>query len=84
MMDCFYFKIMNEIISYGTNCERRGELGTLQTSLFNLFYRMQSRILSITIEPPKFQMARRARHGQNERIPPPPPQPPTMQELMAQ
>jgi hypothetical protein len=29
-----------------------------------------------------FQMARRARHGQNERIPPPPP--PTLQELMAQ
>jgi hypothetical protein len=31
-----------------------------------------------------FQMARRARRGQNERIPPPPPPPPTMQELMAQ
>jgi hypothetical protein len=29
-------------------------------------------------------MARRARRGQNERIPPPPPPPPTMQELMAQ
>jgi hypothetical protein len=28
-----------------------------------------------------FQMAGRARHGQNERIPPPPP--PTLQELMA-
>jgi hypothetical protein len=27
-------------------------------------------------------MAGRARHGQNERIPPPPP--PTLQELMAQ
>ena len=31
-----------------------------------------------------FQMAGRARCGQNERIPPPPPPPPTMQELMAQ
>jgi hypothetical protein len=31
-----------------------------------------------------FQMARRARRGQNECIPPPPPPPPTMQELMAQ
>jgi hypothetical protein len=31
-----------------------------------------------------FQMAGRAHHGQNERIPPPPPPPPTMQELMAQ
>jgi hypothetical protein len=31
-----------------------------------------------------FQMAGRARRGQNERIPPPPPPPPTMQELMAQ
>jgi hypothetical protein len=31
-----------------------------------------------------FQMAGRARHGQNERIPPPPPPPLTMQELMAQ
>jgi hypothetical protein len=29
-----------------------------------------------------FQMAGRARRGQNERIPPPPP--PTLQELMAQ
>jgi hypothetical protein len=29
-----------------------------------------------------FKMAGRARHGQNERIPPPPP--PTLQELMAQ
>jgi hypothetical protein len=73
MMDGFYFKIMNEIISCGTNCERRGELETLQTSLFNLFYRMQSRNLSITTEPPKFKMAGRARRGQNERIPPPPP-----------
>ena len=31
-----------------------------------------------------FQMAGRARRGQNERIPPPPPPPPTLQELMAQ
>jgi hypothetical protein len=31
-----------------------------------------------------FQMAGRARRGQNEPIPPPPPPPPTMQELMAQ
>jgi hypothetical protein len=31
-----------------------------------------------------FQMAGRARRGQNERIPPPPPPPPTMQERMAQ
>jgi hypothetical protein len=45
-----------------------------------------------TIEPQKydienihdFQMAGRARRGQNERIPPPPPPPPTLQELMAQ
>jgi hypothetical protein len=42
MMDGFYFKIMDEIVSGGTNCERRGELGTLQTSLFKLFNRMQS------------------------------------------
>jgi hypothetical protein len=31
-----------------------------------------------------FQIAGRARRGQNERIPPPPPPPPTMLELMAQ
>jgi hypothetical protein len=31
-----------------------------------------------------FQMAGRARRGQNKRIPPPPPPPPTLQELMAQ
>jgi hypothetical protein len=31
-----------------------------------------------------FQMAGRARRGQNERIPSPQPPPPTMQELMAQ
>jgi hypothetical protein len=31
-----------------------------------------------------FQMAGRARRGQNERVPPPPPPPPTLQELMAQ
>jgi hypothetical protein len=31
-----------------------------------------------------FQMAGRARHGPNERIPPPPPPPPTLQELMAE
>jgi hypothetical protein len=31
-----------------------------------------------------FQMAGRARRGQNERIPPPPPPPPTLQDLMAQ
>ena len=31
-----------------------------------------------------FQMAGRARHGQNERVPPPLPPPPTLQELMAQ
>jgi hypothetical protein len=31
-----------------------------------------------------FQMAGRARRGQNERIPPSPPSPPTLQELMAQ
>jgi hypothetical protein len=83
-MDGFYFMIMNEIISCGTNCERRGELGTMKTSLFDLFYHMQSRILSITTEPPKFQMAGRAHRGQNEHIPSPPRQPPTMQELMAQ
>jgi hypothetical protein len=58
--------------------------GILQTSLFKFFYHMQSRIVSITTEHPKFQMAGRARRGQNEHIPPPPPQPPTMQELMAQ
>jgi hypothetical protein len=31
-----------------------------------------------------FQMAGRARRGQNERVPPPSPLPPTLQELMAQ
>jgi hypothetical protein len=31
-----------------------------------------------------FQMAGRARRGQNERVPPPPPPPPTLHELMAQ
>jgi hypothetical protein len=31
-----------------------------------------------------FQMAGRARRGQNKRVPPPPPPPPTLQELMAQ
>jgi hypothetical protein len=31
-----------------------------------------------------FQMARRARRGQNEHFPPTPPLPPTLQELMAQ
>jgi hypothetical protein len=31
-----------------------------------------------------FQMAGRARRGQNECVPPPPPPPPTLQELMAQ
>jgi hypothetical protein len=31
-----------------------------------------------------FQMAGRARRGQNECVPPPPPLPPTLQELMAQ
>jgi hypothetical protein len=31
-----------------------------------------------------FQMAGRARRGQNESVPPPPPPPPTLQELMAQ
>jgi hypothetical protein len=31
-----------------------------------------------------FQMAGRARRGQNERVPPPLPPPPTLQELMAQ
>jgi hypothetical protein len=31
-----------------------------------------------------FQMAGRARRGQNERVPPPPPPPPSLQELMAQ
>jgi hypothetical protein len=30
-----------------------------------------------------FQMAERARRGQNERVPAPPPPPPTLQELMA-
>jgi hypothetical protein len=60
------------------------KFGILQTSLLNFFFCMQSRILSMIIEPPKFQMTGRARHGQNERIPLPPPQPPTMQELMAQ
>jgi hypothetical protein len=28
-----------------------------------------------------FQMAGRARRGQNERVPPPPPPPPTLQQL---
>jgi hypothetical protein len=47
--------------------------GILQNSLFKFFYHMQSLIVSITKEPPKFQMAERARRGQNERIPPPSP-----------
>jgi hypothetical protein len=68
-----FFKFMNDIISCGNNCERRGKLGTLQTLLFKLFYRMQSQILSITTEPPKFHMAGRARRGQNECISPSPP-----------
>jgi hypothetical protein len=50
-----------------------------------LFHRVtQLRIINVTTETPKFQMAGTACRGQNERIPPPPPQPPTMQELMAQ
>jgi hypothetical protein len=47
----------------------------LQTLLFKFFYHMQSQISSMIIEPPKFQMAGRARRGQNESIPPPPPHP---------
>jgi hypothetical protein len=39
------------------------KLGILQTLLIKFFYCMQSRILSMIIEPPKFQMARRARCG---------------------
>jgi hypothetical protein len=37
--------------------------GILQTALFKFFYRMQLRILSITTERPKFQMAGRACRG---------------------
>jgi hypothetical protein len=68
----------------GTSWKGEANLGPCKHCCLEFFYHMQSRILSITTEPPKFQMAGRARRGQNERIPPPPPQPPTMQELMAQ
>jgi hypothetical protein len=54
-------------------------------TLSNLSPRMNPNIRSMILrESLIFQMAGRARRGQNERIPPPPPPPPTMQELMAQ
>jgi hypothetical protein len=59
--------------------------GILQTLLFEVFYHVQSWKLKCDIKThPTFQMAGRARRGQNERIPPPPPPPPTKKELMAQ
>jgi hypothetical protein len=36
-MDDFYFKIMNEIISCGTSCERQEEIGNLHLSRPNCF-----------------------------------------------
>jgi hypothetical protein len=53
--------------------------------LANLSPRMNPDIRNMTLRASLiFQMAGRARRGQNERIPPPPPPPPTLQELMAQ
>jgi hypothetical protein len=53
--------------------------------LANLSPRMNPDIRNMTLRASLiFQMAGRARCGQNECIPPPPPPPPTMQELMAQ
>jgi hypothetical protein len=54
-------------------------------TLANLSPRMNPYIRNVILRTSLiFQMAGRARRGQNERIPPPPPPPPTMQELMAQ
>jgi hypothetical protein len=66
--------------------------------LKSFLFRLESIILLLTLSPRLnlelgdmvlsiyvvFQMARRQRRGQNERVPPPPPPPPTLQELMAQ
>jgi hypothetical protein len=65
--------------------ESNAIFGVMQISLYEIFYHVQSWISKHDDKNIlKFQMAGRARRGQNERIPPPPPQPPTMQELMAQ
>jgi hypothetical protein len=54
-------------------------------TLLNLSPRMNPDIRNMILRASLiFQMAGRARRGQNERIPPPLPSPPTMQELMAQ
>jgi hypothetical protein len=54
-------------------------------TLSNLLPRMNPNLKSMILRASLiFQMAGRARRGQNERIPPPPPPPPTIQELMAQ
>jgi hypothetical protein len=54
-------------------------------TLANLSPRMNPDIRNVILRTSLiFQMAGRARRGQNECIPPPPPPPPTMQELMAQ
>jgi hypothetical protein len=54
-------------------------------TLANLSPRMNPNIRNVILRAfLVFQMAGRARRGQNERIPPPPPPPPTLQELMAQ
>jgi hypothetical protein len=59
--------------------------GILQTLSFQIFYHVRTLCQKYDIKSIlNFQMAGRARRGQNERIPPPPPPPPTMQELMAQ
>jgi hypothetical protein len=54
-------------------------------------FRLLTLSLRLNLEPQRcalkiyviFQMAGRARRGQNERVPPPPPPPPTLQEVMA-
>jgi hypothetical protein len=57
--------------------------GTIGFTLSNLSPRMNPDIRNVILRAfLVFQMAGRARRGQNERIPPPPP--PTLQELMAQ
>jgi hypothetical protein len=70
-------KVLCHVISF-MNYERN-----ISFTLSTLSPRINPNIRSmILIASLIFQMAGRARRGQNERIPPPPP--PTMQELMAQ